>query len=252
MNTHLYVITGASRGLGLAMAQQLLQAGHVLLCISRSSNPQLTQQAATAQVNCEQWAADLSHAGDTAARLETWLQSRATNAASATLINNAAALPPIAPLSELAAQDIATALRLGLEAPMLLTAAFLRSTAAWPARKRVLNISSGNGRRPMAAQATYSASKAGMDHYTRCLALEEAAKDKGARVCSLAPGVVDTDMQAHLRAADEAAFSSKEIFMNYHAQGLLTSPQDAAARVLAYLNRADFGDHPVADVRDAR
>jgi benzil reductase ((S)-benzoin forming) len=34
------------------------------------------------------------------------------------------------------------------------------------------------------------------------------------------------------------------------ASGVLTSPQEAADRVIAYLNRADFGSHPVADVRD--
>jgi benzil reductase ((S)-benzoin forming) len=250
MTSHLYIITGASRGMGLAMAQQLLQPGHQLLCISRKTNDALAAQAASAGVHCEQWAMDLAHADEAAMRLETWLLGQPAPTASASLINNAAVLPAIAPLSDLSAADIATALRVGLEAPMLLTAAFLRATASWLLMKRVLNISSGNGRRPMAAQATYSAAKAGMDHFTRCLALEEAAKPRGARVCSLAPGVVDTDMQAHLRAADDAAFSSKPIFMKYHAEGLLTSPSDAAARVLAYLNRSDFGSNPVADVRD--
>jgi benzil reductase ((S)-benzoin forming) len=250
MTSHLYIITGASRGMGLAMAEQLLQSGNQLLCISRKTNDALAAQAANAQVHCEQWAMDLAHADEAAMRLETWLLGQPTPQASVNLINNAAVLPAIAPLSELSAADIATALRVGLEAPMLLTAAFLRATASWLLMKRVLNISSGNARRPMAAQATYSAAKAGMDHFTRCVALEEAAKPRGARVCSLAPGVVDTDMQAHLRAADDAAFSSKEIFVKYHAEGLLTSPPDAAARVLAYLNRSDFGSNPVADVRD--
>jgi benzil reductase ((S)-benzoin forming) len=250
MTSHLYIITGASRGMGLAMAAQLLQPGHQLLCISRKTNDALAAQAASAGVHCEQWAMDLAHADEAAMRLETWLLGQATPQVSVNLINNAAVLPAIAPLSDLSAADIATALRVGLEAPMLLTAAFLRATAPWLLMKRVLNISSGNGRRPMAAQATYSAAKAGMDHFTRCVALEEAAKPRGARVCSLAPGVVDTDMQAHLRAADDATFSSKPIFMKYHAEDLLTSPPDAAARVLAYLNRSDFGSEPVADVRD--
>ena len=183
--------------------------------------------------------------------MQTWLLGQPAFA-SATLINNAGVLPPLAPLSELSAADIMQTLRVGLEAPMLLSAAFLRATASWLMMKRILNISSGNGRKPMASQASYSAAKAGMDHYTRCLALEETAKPRGARVCSLAPGVVDTDMQAHLREADEAAFSSKAVFLNYHAQGLLTSPHDAAQRVLAYMNRSDFGSNPVADVRDVQ
>uniref|UniRef100_UPI003C77E626 SDR family NAD(P)-dependent oxidoreductase n=1 Tax=Escherichia coli TaxID=562 RepID=UPI003C77E626 len=81
-----------------------------------------------------------------------------------------------------------------LEAPLLLTGAFLRGTAGWTGARRVLNISSGLGRRAMASQAAYCAAKAGMDHFTRCVALEQEGLANGARVCSLAPGVIDTDM----------------------------------------------------------
>ena len=79
---------------------------------------------------------------------------------------------------------------------MLLSAAFLRASAEWTVPRRVLNISSGLGRRAMASQAGYCAAKAGMDHFTRCLALEQQALPNGARVCSLAPGVIDTEANA--------------------------------------------------------
>ena len=72
------------------------------------------------------------------------------------------------------ADDLARALRVGLEAPMQLTAAFLGATDAWTVPRKVLNISSGLGRRAMASQAAYCAAKAGMDHFTRCVALDEA------------------------------------------------------------------------------
>ena len=49
------------------------------------------------------------------------------------------------------------ALRVGLEAPMLLTAAFLKATLSLNIPRKVLNISSGLGRRPMASQAVYCA-----------------------------------------------------------------------------------------------
>jgi benzil reductase ((S)-benzoin forming) len=176
---------------------------------------------------------------------------QATDAcASATLINNAGVIGRIGPLSDADAADLAHALRVGLEAPMQLTAACLHATADWPCMRKVLNISSGLGRRAMASQAAYCAAKAGMDHFTRCVALDEALKRNGARVCSLAPGVVDTDMQVQLRGADAAAFPDQVSFASLKASGQLTSPTDAAARVLAYLARPDFGTHPVADVRD--
>jgi NAD(P)-dependent dehydrogenase (short-subunit alcohol dehydrogenase family) len=145
---------------------------------------------------------------------------------------------------------LAEALRVDLEAPMLLTSAFLRATERWRARRKVLNISSGLGRRAMASQAAYCAAKAGMDHFTRCVALEEAGKPNGAKVCSLAPGVIDTDMQVQLRSADASQFPDIGNFIGLKEKGMLTSPAEAAARVLAVLERADFGANPVADVRD--
>ncbi len=251
MEQHLYILTGGSRGMGLAMAEQLLQPGHLLLCISRQRNEALASQAQARGAPLLQWQADLADGADVAQRLQDWLtQQDASRLASASLINNAGVIPRIGPLSQADARDLAQALRVDLEAPMQLTAAFLGSTEGWGIPRRVLNISSGLGRRAMASQAGYCAAKAGMDHFTRCLALDEARKPQGARVCSLAPGVIDTDMQVQLRGADAADFPDQGNFRQLQAAGMLSSPQDAAARVLAYLARPDFGDHPVADVRD--
>jgi NAD(P)-dependent dehydrogenase (short-subunit alcohol dehydrogenase family) len=249
---HLTILTGASRGMGLAMAEQLVDAGHVLLCISRKTSDALAARAQAAGVALEQWPQDLARAENAAARLPAWLQARlADEPASVTLINNAGILPRIAPLGDIPASDLAEALRVDLEAPMLLTAAFLRATEAVRVPRKVLNISSGLGRRAMASQAVYCAAKAGMDHFTRCVALEEAARPHGARVCSLAPGVIDTDMQVQLRGADPASFPDIGNFVGLKEKGALSSPQQAAASVLAYLARPDFGANPVADVRDA-
>jgi benzil reductase ((S)-benzoin forming) len=251
MTQHLTILTGASRGMGLAMAQQLLAAGHDLLCISRRINDTLAAQAVQAARRCEQWPQDLARGDTAAARLETWLQAQDSGAlASVTLINNAGLVPRIAPLDDIPAAQLAESLRVDLEAPMLLAGAFLRATAGWKVPRRILNISSGLGRRPMAAQAAYCAAKAGLDHFSRCIALEQAALPNGARICSLAPGVVDTDMQVQLRGADAARFPDHDYFVGLQEKGMLTSPEEAAARVLAFLDRADFGSKPVADVRD--
>ncbi len=248
---HLTILTCASRGMGLAMAEQLLAPGHTLLCISRQANTKLAERAPAPGAQLMQWTEDLAQANTVSQRLLAWLQSQPGDGfESATLINNAGVIPPIAPLSLSDPADLAHALRVGLEAPMLLSAAFLRATDSWQATRKILNISSGLGRRAMASQSAYCAAKAGMDHFTRCPALDEALKPRGAKVCSLAPGVIDTDMQVQLRSTDDALFPDRQGFAGLHLGGQLTSPDEAARRVLAYLARADFGQNPVADVRE--
>jgi NAD(P)-dependent dehydrogenase (short-subunit alcohol dehydrogenase family) len=247
----LTVLTGASRGMGLAMATQLLAPGNTLLCISRQVNAQLADHALALGAHLLQWTEDLTQGQAVSQRLQAWLKAqKGTDFASANLINNAGVIPPIAPLSLSDPADLAHALRVGLEAPMLLCAVFLKATGQWPGTRKILNISSGLGRRAMASQSAYCAAKAGMDHFTRCLALDEALKPRGAKVCSLAPGVIDTEMQLQLRSADDALFPDRSGFAGLHQGGQLTSPDDAARRVLAYLARAEFGQNPVADVRE--
>lgn len=237
--------------MGLAMAQQRLAAGHDLLTLSRKPSEVLAAQAGQAGRQCEQWPQDLARAETAAARLETWLRSQdPSELASVTLINNAGMLPRIAPLDDIPGAQLAESMRVDLEAPMLLTAAFLRATAGWSLPRKILNISSGLGRRAMAAQAPYCAAKAGMDHFSRCVALEQASLPHGARICSLAPGVIDTDMQVQLRSADAARFPDLGNFVGLKEKGMLSAPPEAAARVLAFLDRPDFGSNPVADVRD--
>ena len=250
MTHHLYILTGASRGMGRAMAEQLLAPGHHLLCISRTADVALQQRADGAGVPLLQWQHDLADGAPLAERLARWLRDSDPRAwAGASLVNNAGMIPPVVPLRDAASADTAHALRVGLEAPMLLTTAFLHATRAWTVPRKVLNISSGLGRRPMASQAGYCTAKAGMDMFTRCAALDEALLPHGAKLCALAPGVVDTDMQHHLRSADAAAFPDRARFEGLHTGAQLTSPADAAAQVLAYLARPDFGAEPVADVR---
>ena len=249
MTKHLTILTGGSRGMGLAMGQQLLQNGHHLLSIARKTSNELTPFASKPE-QLLQWEQDLAQSATAAQRLATWLGGlKSADWASITLINNAGVIPKIAPLSQLPAADMINALRVGLEAPMALTGAFLAATDSWQIPRKVLNISSGLGRRAMASQASYCTAKAGMDQFSNCVALEEASKPNGAHIVSLAPGVIDTDMQVQLRSASHDDFPDATNFAQLKSDGKLLSPQDAGARVLAWLERPDFGEHVIADVR---
>jgi NAD(P)-dependent dehydrogenase (short-subunit alcohol dehydrogenase family) len=250
MTRPLTLLTGASRGLGLALAEALLARGHEVIAIAR--RPTEIAAAAHGPGRLESWSLDLAQPLQAAARLSAWLNERgAAGCTAVTLINNAGVVSRLAPLSESTAEDLSNALRVGLEAPLLLSAAFLRATAGWGVPRKLLLISSGLGRRGMAGSGAYCAAKAGLDNLARALALEEAGTPDGARVVSLAPGIIDTDMQVQLRAADPALFPEHDRFVGFKTGGQLDSPAQAAAKVLKFMDRDDFGSQPVADVRDA-
>jgi NAD(P)-dependent dehydrogenase (short-subunit alcohol dehydrogenase family) len=249
MTKHLYIVTGSSRGLGAALVADLLQPQHLVLGMARHQNPDLAALAAQRGAALTQWAVDLANPALAAQRLAEWLAAKAP-VASATLINNAGVVSTPAPLGQAPLAELQVVLRVGLEAALLLSAAFVQATDGWAGPRRVLNISSGLGRRAMGGSAAYCAAKAGMDHFTRALALEQALRPNPARVASVAPGVVDTDMQVQLRSADIARFPDQARFAQLHAEGQLVSPQACAQMLLARLHRADFGDEPIGDVRD--
>ena len=115
MTTHLYILTGASRGMGLAMAEQLLQPGNTLLCISRHANADLALSAQKAAVPLSQWTHDLADGEGASERLSDWLLAQnPADFGSVSLINNAGVIPPITPLRQSQAADLAMALRVGL------------------------------------------------------------------------------------------------------------------------------------------
>ncbi len=249
---HLTIVTGASRGLGLGMAGQLCGPDALLLCISRATSQDLERHARQRGAALTQWPADLADAIPVAQRLQAWLAAQdAHGLASATLINNAGTVGRLGPLDPIDSRTLSMALRVNLEAPMQLSAAFLTATRDWNIPLKILNISSGLARRAMAGGSIYCASKAGMDNFSRCVALDEEGRANPVRIVSLAPGIIDTDMQGDLRAGDPALLPDRDNFVRYKEAGALTSPGDGAARVLAYLARADFGTQTIADVRTA-
>ena len=73
----LFIVTGASRGMGAALAEQLLaDAGHTVLGIARRANDALVAVAARSGATLEQWQADLAEPIGVAARLQGWLAAR--------------------------------------------------------------------------------------------------------------------------------------------------------------------------------
>lgn len=235
------VLTGHSRGLGAAIAAALAARGVPILALARHRNPDLNPDGV------EQVEMDLSDAD----ALSAWLESEALarfldGAEAAVLVNNAGMLQPIGPVGTLEPAAIARAVAVNVAAPMMLTNAFVAASDRL-ADRRVLHVSSGAARKAYVGWTVYGPTKAALDHHAVNLASEEHA---GLRVSSVAPGVIDTDMQAEIRGTDPSRFPARPRFEELKRSGGLISPEDCAARLVDHLLGETFGDAPVIDLRD--
>jgi NAD(P)-dependent dehydrogenase (short-subunit alcohol dehydrogenase family) len=238
------IVTGHSRGLGAAIAARLLTQGVQVLGIARSDNAALAARFPQA---FQQQALDLADS----AQLVRWLESGAlgafvADAKQVLLVNNAGLLAPVGAPAAQAPAAIAQAISCNVAAALMLAAAVAKAVGA-ATELRILHISSGAGRNAIPGWSVYGAGKAALDHHARVVAAEAPA---GLRICSLAPGVIDTDMQGEIRSTPVADFPLRQKFEALKATGSLSSPEDCAAGIVDHLLDARFGDTPVADLRE--
>jgi benzil reductase ((S)-benzoin forming) len=132
---------------------------------------------------------------------------------------------------------------------MRLMRRFIQFTEGVAMVRRVINISSGAGRRPLYGWSAYCAAKAGLDMASRVAALEAEARRKPVEIVSLAPGVIDTDMQGVVRGTDEALFMDVERFRHMKAAGELRSAEAVAGEILAAEKAGKLRGDPLADLR---
>ena len=247
------IVTGASKGLGAAMVEQLLSPDRQVVGIARSPNDALAAAARERGAWLDWYLQDLADTAATDRLAASICASMPRDATRYALVNNAALIEPVGSVALLEPGPIVAALNVNLAAPMLFSARFLAATDDRDVDRRILNISSGSGRRPMDGNGVYSATKAGLDMFTRCMKAEQLERPAGrrARVVSLAPGVIDTEMQVLARSQDPVRFPQTAYFVKMKEDGVLVSPADAARRILGYLFRDDFGDAEIDDIRSA-
>ena len=240
---NLYIVTGASRGLGLAFARMLAaESATRVVGISRAGMPKdiLAWRDIRADLGTNEGQIAAAESISAALLAEAW--SRAV------LINNAGMLEPLGVAGQVDAASLQRNIAVNLTAAMVLMNAFLVASTQVPARS-VVNISSGAGRRPNAGSGAYCAGKAGLDMASRVAALEVEAAANPVTITSLAPGIIDTDMQVFARGADAAQFPQVERFRAFKSEGLLKTADEVARKIIA-LERAGKLPPGIADLRE--
>lgn len=226
----LTIISGASSGIGAALAELSLEAGHTVATISRRPGPGT------------HLAADLSDPASWP-KVSGWIDGLASSGEwdRIVFVHNAGAIAPVGFAGEVDTADYTSSVMLNGASAQVLGERFLASAADFGCPAQYLAVSSGAGKTAIPGWSAYCAGKAAVDMWVRVAGAEQAARDRGVTVVSLAPGVVDTAMQGTIRDQPEAQFPAIDRFIEMHETGALLAPAVVAEFMLELIG-ADAGD----------
>lgn len=239
---HLIFISGGSAGIGLALIETLPFANARVLNLSRRAAP-----------GSEHVALDLSDpASWPVAEARFRSEIEAFDGDRVTFIHSAGVLTPIRFAGEGDAGAETRNVLLNSAAPQVLGHGFLRSLRARDPEPRsaLLFIGSGASSAPYMGWSGYCAGKAATDHWTRTVGPELDHRGRPCRVLCVAPGIVQTAMQAEIRDTPVEDFPEVERFIQLHEDGILRTPKEVATELWALLERDD-PNGSVLDLRNA-
>ncbi len=237
MATSLIWISGASSGIGLALARAVPWPDARVIGISRRPPPDL-----------EHLAADLGEPSSwdvVGAAFRRELAAAPLDRVA--FVHAAGTIEPIGFAGEVDAGAYAANVVLNSAAPQALGQLFLAAVRHLSARKHLVLLTSGAASSVYEGWSSYGAGKAAVDQWVRNAGAEQARRG-GAQVLAVAPGTVDTGMQAQIRDSTPAEFPQREKFLDLHRDGRLTAPDDVARRIWALID-GDLETGSVVDLR---
>ncbi|OKL39294.1 SDR family NAD(P)-dependent oxidoreductase [Pontibacter flavimaris] len=240
---NIYIITGASKGIGKALAEELLKdENNRVVGVSRSCSIK--------HPNYRHQPLDFSDIPAVEHNLQKIFLPY-PDAGKLVLINNAGVLGDIGYVGEgMPNERFQFVFDVNVIVPAMLMNTFLEVYQAQQAQKVIVNISSGAGRYPIDGWASYCASKAAIDMLSHTVQLEQDRRGTGVKVYALSPGVVDTQMQGQIRSSDADRFSTVEKFREYKANKELASPEEVAVKIADFLRNSGKYNDVLVSVRD--
>lgn len=247
------LVTGAGRGVGRAIAEQLAARGGQVVLVARSSDQieevadTITGRGGTARA----LSADLGSADGRRALVGTLNEGSPIDV----LVNDAATVDPLSPTDRLDEQGLDAALQVNVVAPVMLAARLLPAMVerGWG---RIVNLSSGVVATPwgMVGANAYVTTKAAIEGHTLNLAAE--LRGTGVTANVYRPGLVDTGMQQSIRDRDPEDIGARmhAWFVSLRENGSLSSPASSAAGLVSRLASDGNGEiwEPSSRDSDAR
>jgi NAD(P)-dependent dehydrogenase (short-subunit alcohol dehydrogenase family) len=237
MSRSLVWISGASSGIGRALAAALPWDGARLIGVSRRPPPV-----------GEHLAADLAEpaswelVGQSFEReLAGWSGDRVV------FVHAAGVLDPVGFVGEVTTDAYVRNVILNSAAGQVLGHMFLAATKHLDARRQIVMLTSGAATSVYPGWASYGAGKAALDQWVRDAGAEQELRG-GAQLIAVAPGTVDTGMQQRLRETAERDFPRRQKFVDLHHDRQLGDPERVAAEIWALLDRG-LANGAVVDLR---
>lgn len=213
------VVTGASRGLGLAICTELLKENYFVVAISRTMSDELSRLCEAQQQSIAYKPYDLADLDGIHTLCKSITDAYGRPYA---LVNNAA-VGFDGVLATMHNSEISTLLNINVQAPILLSK-YLSRSMMLNRTGRIINISSIIANTGFNGLSVYAASKAALEGFTRSLSRE--VGKAGITVNCVAPGYMQTEMTSSLQG------DKLESVKRRSPLGRLASPSDAASAVL--------------------
>lgn len=228
------IITGGGRGIGAAAAHLLASAGAAVVLAARSQDQveAVASRIRSAGAKAIAVPCDVANPDEIEEVVEAALSQfdRVD-----ILVNNAGIVWPVEQVREADPEEWAYNIVANLVGPFQVARNVL-PVMLDQRYGRILNITSGAADHAVPGWSAYCAAKAGLNMLTRCLAAElQVDGVAGVTVNALAPGMVDTEMQADIRSIDTHGSNLDfSRFHQAHQQGELLTPA-SAARLIYWL-----------------
>lgn len=235
-----FFITGSSRGIGKALAEALLAENEKNWVVGLSRTNELEHERF---VFIE---ADISQVSAAFCR-QLFAKYQPTD--KVVLVNNAGTLGDTAPVGKIDSDKLGRVFMTNITAPAVLMNEFVHTYEGGTALPLILNISSGAGKYPVDGWFSYCSSKAALDMLSEVAALEAEKKGSKLKVFSVAPGVVDTAMQAEIRTKSEEKFSRVKDFVRMKEEGSLARPEEVARKLMELVQSPEKFGGVIQDVR---
>lgn len=233
MEQKTFLVTGASKGIGLELSLSLATSGINVILLARDT-PMLEQSRDMVQLTLPSVSSIVCDLADNQS-IDTAIVELKNNFQKIDgIVHNAGMISPIMPMSKAPSDAWAENIQVNLIGVQRLTKGIYSLMQA-SEHCRVTTISSGASLRPLESWSSYCVAKAGQDMWARCLA-EEGKKD-GITAISIAPGIVNTDMQKEIRSADSEDFPSLSSFVGYYENGDLSDAKDVANKLLPLITK---------------